>query len=64
MGVSGGKDNLCLLHALVADRRRAPFPYELTEATIEQGKFGSARPHSAHYATFLRRQGYAWRSHV
>ena len=39
VGVSGGKDSLCLLHALVAYRRRAPFPYELVAITIEQGKF-------------------------
>ncbi|MCI0548759.1 MAG: PP-loop domain-containing protein [Candidatus Rokubacteria bacterium] len=39
VGVSGGKDSLCLLHALVAHRRRAPFPYELVAVTIEQGKF-------------------------
>ena len=39
VGVSGGKDSLCLLHALVAHRRRAPFPYELVAITIEQGKF-------------------------
>lgn len=39
VGVSGGKDSLCLLHALVAYRRRAPFPYELVALTIEQGKF-------------------------
>ena len=38
MGVSGRKDSLCLLHALVAYRRRAPFPYELTAAPIEPGK--------------------------
>ena len=39
VGVSGGKDSLCLLHALVTHRRRAPFPYELVAITIEQGKF-------------------------
>ena len=39
VGVSGGKDSLCLLHALVAYRRRAPFPFELVAITIEQGKF-------------------------
>jgi tRNA 2-thiocytidine biosynthesis protein TtcA len=39
VGVSGGKDSLCLLHALVTHRQRAPFPYELTAVTIEQGKF-------------------------
>jgi tRNA 2-thiocytidine biosynthesis protein TtcA len=42
VGVSGGKDSLCLLHALVAYRRRAPFPYELVAVTIEQGKFKAA----------------------
>src|SRR5262245_12468811 len=39
VGVSGGKDSLCLLHALVAYRRRAPFPYEVVAVTVEQGKF-------------------------
>jgi len=39
VGVSGGKDSLTLLHALVAQRRRAPFPYEIVAVTVEQGKF-------------------------
>lgn len=39
VGVSGGKDSLSLLHALVAYRKRAPFPYEIVAVTIEQGKF-------------------------
>src|ERR1041384_314504 len=39
VGVSGGKDSLSLLHALVAYRKRAPFPYELLAVTVEQGKF-------------------------
>jgi len=39
VGVSGGKDSLCLLHALVAYRRRAPFAYDVIALTIEQGKF-------------------------
>ena len=42
VGVSGGKDSLCLLAALVAYRARAPFGYELVAVTIEQGKFTSA----------------------
>jgi tRNA 2-thiocytidine biosynthesis protein TtcA len=42
VGVSGGKDSWCLLHALAAYRRRAPFPYELVAVTIEQGKFTSS----------------------
>jgi tRNA 2-thiocytidine biosynthesis protein TtcA len=39
VGVSGGKDSLCLLHALVAYRARAPFAYDLVAVTVEQGKF-------------------------
>jgi len=39
VAVSGGKDSLTLLHALVAYRKRAPFPYELIAVTLEQGKF-------------------------
>ena len=39
VGVSGGKDSLSLLHALVAYRKRAPFPYDLVAVTVEQGKF-------------------------
>ena len=42
VGVSGGKDSWCLVHALAAHRRRAPFPYELVAVTIEQGKFTSS----------------------
>lgn len=39
VGVSGGKDSLCLLDALVLARRRAPFPYDVVAVTIQQGKF-------------------------
>jgi tRNA 2-thiocytidine biosynthesis protein TtcA len=39
VGVSGGKDSLSMLHALVAYKKRAPFPYELIAITVEQGKF-------------------------
>jgi tRNA 2-thiocytidine biosynthesis protein TtcA len=42
VGVSGGKDSWCLVHALAAHRRHAPFAYELVAVTIEQGKFKSA----------------------
>ncbi|HEU5320054.1 MAG TPA: ATP-binding protein, partial [Methylomirabilota bacterium] len=42
VGVSGGKDSLCLLHALVAHRRRAPFAYDVVAVTVEQGKFTAA----------------------
>jgi tRNA 2-thiocytidine biosynthesis protein TtcA len=39
VGVSGGKDSLCLLDALLAYRTRAPFAYDVVAVTIEQGKF-------------------------
>ena len=39
VGVSGGKDSLSMLHALVAYKKRAPFPYDLVAVTVEQGKF-------------------------
>src|SRR5499426_2009753 len=39
VGVSGGKDSLTLLHALVAYKKRAPFPFDLVAITLEQGKF-------------------------
>ena len=39
VGVSGGKDSLTLLSALVAHRRHAPFTYDVVAVTIEQGKF-------------------------
>jgi len=42
VGVSGGKDSLTLLRALLAHRRHAPFPYEVVAVTIEQGKFKRA----------------------
>lgn len=42
VGVSGGKDSLCLLDALVAWRRQAPVAYDVVAVTVEQGKFTSA----------------------
>src|SRR5215831_15391981 len=42
VGVSGGKDSLTLLSALVAHRRHAPFPFDVIAVTIEQGKFKRA----------------------
>ncbi len=39
VGVSGGKDSLCMVHALAAYRGRAPFPFEIVAVTVEQGKF-------------------------
>lgn len=42
VAVSGGKDSLCLLHALAGHRRRAPFAYDIVAVTLEQGKFKGA----------------------
>jgi tRNA 2-thiocytidine biosynthesis protein TtcA len=39
VGLSGGKDSLTLLHALLYLRRRAPIAFQLKAFTIEQGKF-------------------------
>ena len=39
VGVSGGKDSLCLVHALAAYRRRAPFRFDIVPVTVDQGKF-------------------------
>lgn len=39
VGVSGGKDSLALLDALLTLRKRSPVPFELQAFTVEQGKF-------------------------
>ena len=39
VGVSGGKDSLALLDALLLLRRRSPVAFELQAFTVEQGKF-------------------------
>jgi tRNA 2-thiocytidine biosynthesis protein TtcA len=42
VGLSGGKDSVTMLHALVALQQRAPVKFELHAFTIQQGKFMSA----------------------
>ena len=39
VGVSGGKDSLALLDALLLLRNRSPVSYSLQVFTVEQGKF-------------------------
>ena len=57
VGVSGGKDSLCLLAALVAYRARAPFAYDLVAVTVEQGKFTGA---IGALESQIRRLGVEW----
>lgn len=39
VGVSGGKDSLALLDALLHMRKRSPVPFHIEAFTVEQGKF-------------------------
>ena len=39
VGVSGGKDSLALLDALLLLQKRSPVPFDLQSFTVEQGKF-------------------------
>jgi tRNA 2-thiocytidine biosynthesis protein TtcA len=57
VGVSGGKDSLCLLHALLLHQRRSPVRFELVAVTIQQGKFTAP---VAVLAPQLERLGVRW----
>lgn len=57
VGVSGGKDSLTLLHALVLLQKRAPVHFTVCAFTIEQGKFlAPIQPVGA----YLRERGIDW----
>ena len=57
VGLSGGKDSVTLLHALLLLQRRAPVNFTVCAFTIEQGKFLSPiEPLGA----FLKENGIAW----
>lgn len=57
VGVSGGKDSLTLLEALLLLQKRAPISFTVRAFTIEQGKF-LAPVHPV--GEFLRRRGIDW----
>ena len=57
VGVSGGKDSLTLLEALLLLRKRAPIHFTVCAFTIEQGKFlAPIQPVGA----YLRQRGVDW----
>jgi tRNA 2-thiocytidine biosynthesis protein TtcA len=57
VGLSGGKDSVTLLEALLRLQRRAPIPFTVCAFTIEQGKF-LAPIHPL--GEFLRQHGIDW----
>lgn len=57
VGVSGGKDSLTLLEALLRLQKRAPIDFTVCAFTIEQGKF-LAPIHPV--GTYLRERGVDW----
>ena len=57
VGVSGGKDSLTLLEALLLLQRRAPVDFTVCAFTIEQGKF--LRPFEP-LGDYLRERGIDW----
>jgi tRNA 2-thiocytidine biosynthesis protein TtcA len=57
VGVSGGKDSLTLLEALLLLQKRAPIRFSVRAFTVEQGKFlSSIHPVGA----YLRERGIDW----
>lgn len=57
VGVSGGKDSLALLDALLHLRKKSPVPFELQAFTVEQGKF--VRPVEP-LGEYMRARGVTW----
>ncbi len=57
VALSGGKDSLTLLHALLLLQKRAPVEFSVCAFTIEQGKF--LRPIEP-LAAYLKEQGIDW----
>lgn len=57
VGLSGGKDSVTLLEALVLLQKRAPIDFTVCAFTIEQGKF--LRP-IAPFKEYLEKKGVEW----
>lgn len=57
VGLSGGKDSVTLLKALVALQKKAPIHFEVSAFTVEQGKFLSP---IAPLGEYIREQGIKW----
>jgi tRNA 2-thiocytidine biosynthesis protein TtcA len=57
VGLSGGKDSVTLLEALVRLQKRAPINFSVCAFTIEQGKFLSP---IAPFGQYLRERGIDW----
>ena len=57
VALSGGKDSLTLLEALMLLQKRAPVPFSVCAFTVEQGKF--LRPVEP-LGEYLKRRGVAW----
>lgn len=52
VGLSGGKDSLTMIHALMEQQRRAPFKFELIAVTVTYGMGEDLRALSAHCAAY------------
>ena len=61
VAVSGGKDSVSLLEALLLHQKRAPIDFSICAFTVEQGKFLSAVEPVGEY---IRSLGVPWTCHV
>src|SRR3954454_7585422 len=57
VGLSGGKDSVTLLEALVLLQKRAPIDFSVCAFTVEQGKFLAP---IAPFAEYLKERQISW----